>query len=321
MAFRDRSQRGLTLIELMVAVGLLGVVLAMAVRALGDNQRAFLVVDESLQAQQNARVLVGLLESDLRQSGYMMPPGATACGLDETTAPDVLFVSAVDRLRTVDQLTENLLDADLGADVSGLAFPVAAGSRQFTVDSLALDIAADGGDFVEGAGVILIDAAAAFGNTTCGVIEDITGLQITANLVSGFAPGAGADVVAVPAHVYAVDGNGRFTRNGQVVADNVEDFQVAYFFDLNDNRQVEAGEYFGDGIGTDYAASSPSITGAALREVRVNVVVVTSTPDPSNEYQSGQPQATENRTVVNTPDGFRRRTVTTRVRLRNGVEA
>ena len=41
------------------------------------------------------------------------------------------------------------------------------------------------------------------------------------------------DLVVVPAHVYQINGSDELLRDGTVVARNVDDFQVAYFFDAD----------------------------------------------------------------------------------------
>ena len=67
--------------------------------------------------------------------------------------------------------------------------------------------------------------------------------------------------------------------------------------------------------------SAPDYTGEAidhslLRELRFNLVLRTQDEDPRDQIVGAQ-QRTENRTAVATTDGFRRRVVTSTVRIRN----
>ena len=139
--------------------------------------------------------------------------------------------------------------------------------------------------------------------------------------------GLNADVVAVPAHVYTLTPPaggtpGKLRRDGTLLGSDVEDFQVTYFFDLNDDRIVDPGESFSTAGGTadpyaQAAASFPDPT--SLREVQINLVTVTRGDDPNREFTLGAGQVTGNRQAASLPsdDRRRRRVHTARVGLRN----
>ena len=103
----------------------------------------------------------------------------------------------------------------------------------------------------------------------------------------------------------------------------MEDFQLTYFFDLDDDRVVDAGENFGTqrrhgaAVGAHARPNRPDFS--TLREVGINIVTATRDDDPNRHYQIGAGEVTGNRTAGSLPsgDGKRRRVSTARVRVRN----
>ena len=139
-----------------------------------------------------------------------------------------------------------------------------------------------------------------------------------------------APVVAVPAHLYSLTpasgGNpSQLFRDGMLIASDVEDLQVTYFFDLDDDLEVDAGESFGSAGGTaapwELSPATSRPDPSALREVQMNLVTVTRDDDPNRDWTLGIGQATGNRTAasLSTGDGKRRRVYTARVRPRNVI--
>jgi hypothetical protein len=118
-------------------------------------------------------------------------------------------------------------------------------------------------------------------------------------------------LVAVPALEYRIDSN-KFYRNNLLLADGVEDLQVAYFLDSNGNNALDVGEMHGIS-GNNYVAAASDAS--ELRGVRLNIVVRTRSED--ERFTQGLFQATENRAAITTADGYRRRVHTAIVRMRN----
>ena len=112
-------------------------------------------------------------------------------------------------------------------------------------------------------------------------------------------------------------------RNGMVLANEVEDFQVAYFIDSDgDGTVTNDDEYPGSADATN-PYQSRNTDHSDLREIRFNIVVRQRNEDQT--YTEGFQQATENRAAVGAADGFRRRVFQSTVRQRNigyrGVQA
>jgi len=73
-------QRGLTLVELMVALVLAFIVIGAVYRTFTSQQRTYSIQDQVAEAQQNARVAVNILMRDLRMAGYGKPKGDVQIG-------------------------------------------------------------------------------------------------------------------------------------------------------------------------------------------------------------------------------------------------
>jgi Tfp pilus assembly protein PilW len=300
------------------------------------QQKTYVVVDQVTEAQQNLRAVSDLLDRDVRLAGYMVPRQAAVCGHDATTGPDRLFLSNADVIRTVFALEggNEDLGGEYGAPVSGVTnLWTLTSSTTPTLTRNWVDVAADGADFAVNAGVIVVNRRNPSGNVACGTITAIAGNQLTVDwggTTIGTGVGYNADVVAVPAHVYSLTpesaGNpAQLFRDGMLIASDVEDLQVTYFFDLDDDLEVDAGESYATAGGTaqpwQLTPANTRPDPSSLREVQVNVVTVTRDDDPNRDWTLGVGQVTGNRTAgsLSTGDGKRRRVYTARVRPRNVI--
>jgi prepilin-type N-terminal cleavage/methylation domain-containing protein len=327
-----RRRHGFTLVELLVSVAVLGVVLVYLLRTFTVQHRTYAVVDEVSEMQQNARTVADLMARDLRHAGLMVPEGAAVCGIDNASSltgiqdgTDVLFVSDADAI-----MPGTAKVADFGADLpTSVTNVTAPGATTLDVDALvaegtfqaAYDLDADGtndSDFRPGAGVIVADVNDPTRGAACGIVtaQDAAATEIDVTMLTGALRTASvpASLTAVPAHVYAIDDQSRLVRNGDVLAENVDDLQLAYFFDANDNGVEDSGETWGISSKA-YGAAASGLQTDTLRDVRFNLVMRTRYADP--EHGQGQFQVTENSATTPAADGFRRRVHTATVRLRN----
>lgn len=328
----SRTTRAFTLLELLLSMVILGGLIFVMTSAFLVQQRTYVVVDQISEAQQNMRGVTDLIERDVRRAGYMVPRQAAVCGYDATTGPDTLYLSHTDVIRSVFDLEDDNLDlsGNLGAPVTNDTSTFNATGSSFTLQlsRLWVDAAADGDDFAVGDGVIVVNKNNTDQSVACGTITSIAGNNLTVDFgaTSTGAVDLNADVVVIPAIVYVLDTGvspPRLMRNGQMLASGVEDFQVTYFFDQDDDLVVDAGEMFGTATGTNRpweltpAANRPDFT--SLRSLGINIVTATRQNDPNTNYRLGKGQVTGNRTAASlvSIDGKRRRVSSTRVRLRN----
>jgi prepilin-type N-terminal cleavage/methylation domain-containing protein len=367
----QRARRGFSLIELVVSMAVLGLITFFLTDLLVRQSRTYTVVDDVTETQQNLRAITSLLERELRATGFLVPEGAAICGYDTggsgtpDDAPDVVYVTDAEALDPagVTSLTTQ------AADLTGGTFD-GDGVDTLQVSSLVVDanpfydLDGDGvaeSDFLyttnpaRNGGVIVVDRNNPGAGAACGVITDIdvgtSTLTVDFDVATapnapagGAAPdgtplGAGAtDLVVVPAHVYwinpgAAGGPPQLIRDGMVLANDVEDLQLALFYDVDDDGVVDgldpdftpppthsATEY--PGSAADNAEYEPgSWDNSELREVRVTVVARTRAEDPNvladPDLATSVPQGFENRAPGAVPDGFRRRSITLTVQPRN----
>ena len=295
---RPRRSRchGFSLIELMVAMAVLGVVTVFLTDLLVRQSRAYQVVDNVTETQQNLRAIGDLLEHELRVTGFLVSEGAAFCGVDvppgaayPDTTPDVIVVTDAEALDPA-----GVTNQTLGAQVLG-AFAGTGSSETVNVDDVVLDGNAfydtdgDGvadSDFLYGeapqpvrnGGVIVVDRANTDRGVSCGIIRDLdvagdsievdfqlNGASPGGTPLAAVPPGGGIpDVVAIPAHVYWIQ-NGNLVRDGMILAQDVEDLQFAAFYDVDGDDVV-------DGAGTvdppyasslEYPGSRDTLNGVA----------------------------------------------------------
>jgi len=325
-------KRGFTLIELVVGLGLLSVVLLFVFNTFSYQQATHAVVDQISETQQNTQAISRLIERDLRNAGYLVPPGAAACGVDSTSAPDTLFVSDTDAVLPADQLQVQYNGKLLGATLTSLADdPTATGAKTMALDEVTIDGVAtydtdgDGvndSDFRVGGGAILTDTANPGRGVACGIVTAVgitVPYSVTVNFLAMYATAApfAKQLRLVPAHIYQIAAGPppQLLRDGVLLAKDIEDLQVAWFYDDNTNQIVDAGEMRGV-TGVNYDTSA--VDGTKLREVRFDLVARTRANDPRNPADAGIGQARENRaTNVPVADGKHRRVYTATARLRN----
>jgi Tfp pilus assembly protein PilW len=300
------------------------------------QQKTYVVVDQVTEAQQNLRAVSDLVDRDVRLAGFMVPRQAAVCGHDFSAGPDRLYLSNADAIRSVFALEGGNEDlaGDYGAPVSGVTstWTKSGATASVVLTRDWVDVQADGADFAVSAGVILVNRRDPEANVACGTITAIVGSTLTINLGdTSIGPvGLNADVVAVPAHIYSLTPASagvpaQLFRDGMLIASDVEDLQVTYFFDLDDNLEVGAGESFGSSGGTarpwELTPANTRPDPSSLREVQLNLVTVTRDDDPNRDWTLGVGQVTGNRTAasLSTGDGKRRRVYTARVRPRNVI--
>lgn len=319
---------GFTLIEFMVAVGLLGILMVAVMSSFTFQQQTYVVTDQVAEAKQNVRVIADLIERDIRNAGYMVPRTAALCGVDSTNGPDKLYVSDYTQIVSMSALPANQLTTPMGAQLQNIS--VASGVQSSTptleVDRVDIDGIGGGSNFAMDAGVIVGDLNASTTSVACGTVTAVGNIAlpivpISVDMENDTGPlTAGTQLVAVPAIVYEIVGT-TLERNGIPLVENVEDFQVAWFFDLNGDSNVDPGEMIADGVGAADDYDPENLDATLLREVRISIIVRTRDNDPNRSWRQGIGQALENRDpgTVAAQDGMRRRAHTATIRLRNSL--
>jgi prepilin-type N-terminal cleavage/methylation domain-containing protein len=316
---------GFTIIELLIASVLVAVVMIFTMQTFTVNNRTYIKIDSVVDTQQNIRSIASILERDLRHAGMMVPEDAATCGIDNTTAPDLLYISdytAIDpasaigvfdgaRVQAgVNQVNVSPTDTDLTLDT--LVMEPDTPDPSYDTDGNGVNDS----DFRVNGGVIVTDLMDPDRGSACGIVTNVNlgtntiSVEIKSAALGNHGGGAFA-LIAVPALEYRIDTDTLY-RNNLRLADGVEDLQVAYFLDENGNYDLDANELYGiSGNNYDAQASHAS----ELRWSRINIIARTRSED--ERFTQGFFQATENRAAVPGQDGYRRRVHTAIVRMRN----
>jgi prepilin-type N-terminal cleavage/methylation domain-containing protein len=315
---------GFSLIELMVATVLVGILMIFTMQIFTVNNRAYVKTDSVVDTQQSARVIASTLERDLRHAGMMVPEGAAVCGIDNDSGPDRIYISDYTAINT-----GGATGTFNGAEIQNAIDNVSSGPNALNLDSLMIepgtpdpaydtdDNGTNDSDFLEGGGVIVVDLLNLDRGSACGTVTNVNigGEAISVTIVTDPLDTAGGttNLMAVPAIEYRIT-SGALYRNGLKLAESIEDLQFSYLMDLNGDSDIGTGETLGDGTSDDYEADD--YNAADLRGVRFNVVARTRSED--ERFNEGYFQALENRDDPGAGrDGFRRRVHTNTVRLRN----
>lgn len=295
---RDLSRRGFTLVEIMIALGIFAVVIAQAFAVFGAQHATFTGTERAIEVQQDVRLVTDAMLSEVRMAGYMVPKITGIASVDGgTSAADTICVS--DPSKMDDTTVSN---ATARFDRAVVSAAVGAGDSDVTVQSLNVDGDIGGtADFAVGEGIIIADGT----SSHCAKITGILGntISFTPDTPAGFSanPGSGR---AAPAIVYQVVGSS-LMRNGLRLSTEVEDVQIQFGIDSDNDGQLSAGEYVNDLNGSDPLK---------LLAVRLSVVARADREDESLK-SSGRP-AVANRTA-GAPDGYRRRHITASLLPRN----
>lgn len=87
-----RNHRGISLVEMLIALGLTGIVSASVLKAYMTQHKNYMIQDDITTIQQNARASVDELSRQLRMAGYALPLGLPSLGASDTN-PDTITIT------------------------------------------------------------------------------------------------------------------------------------------------------------------------------------------------------------------------------------
>ncbi len=179
MVNADRREAGFSLVELLVAVALMGVVLVYLMQSFSAQHRTYVMVDQVTEAQQNLRAISDLLEREIRLAGFMVDEGGAVCGVDAVNGADTFFVSDASAIDPT-----NAIQPTFGARLTAASAP-ASGTVTVNLDAgdtIVLDgqpaYDTDGNgvndsDFRVGAGAIVYDRNNPARGAACGTVTAV----------------------------------------------------------------------------------------------------------------------------------------------------
>jgi len=252
-----RKNQGITLIELLVALVISGVVVGAVYRTFIGQQKTFTVQEQVVDMQQNVRAGIGRMMREIRMAGFgnvaMVLPGVTVNGktFNNVVNPNVPAAGAVTILSGMGSATITAVPA----------------SNQITVSSL-----------TDSQGNTLFDKGnkkyVSIGGVESYTITDIIGntLTLSGNLTYSHTVGTPVfGIRAISFQVGSVNGIQTLLRDEntgagwQPLLDNIENLQFTYL-DLNGN---------------------PTANPPDIRIVRVTLRATTNTSDPDYKTDGG----------------------------------
>jgi prepilin-type N-terminal cleavage/methylation domain-containing protein len=290
------NQRGFTTVELMVALVVMAFVVSQLLFSYTTQQRNYMEHERVIETQEEVRLISDLILSDLRMAGFMVPKGAGVGSIDGgTTGSDVICMSdpSIMSSTVLDTATSRFSAADPTSAMS-------VGATSVTLSASSMDIDGDGDDdFSVGQGILISTGT----EVHCAVITAVSSGTVTFDTATSAAFPVNSWVV--PALVYRITG-GQLRRNNVVLSGTVEDIQIEFGVDADDDGEVEAGEF-----------PVYDLTGDDLTKVYTARLYITSAvTDPASTFQ-GQFEAASNRNAASTPDTSKRRRVISDALLRN----
>jgi prepilin-type N-terminal cleavage/methylation domain-containing protein len=311
-----RNQRGFTLVELMIAMVLSTIMIALSMQIAVIVLTGYRTHRQLVGVQRSARGTLDLIADRVRNSSAGVPTGnivdADGCTarralevVNSTSGPDELYVmgaagGVLTSIRTEFTHTDATIELTDGS-------ALAAGDLVLVTD------------FTKGHIVRLtstpVDNGSSWTASVDAVCSGVTfdysqGALVIRAAVNHFYVD---DVDGVPTMFVDDDGDG--PDEAQPVAEGVEDFQVAVGVDSNgDGTVTDAGnstdEWFYNNSGD---ADPPTVLSKPWRALRVTVTARTTTEDTVD--WSSRPAAEDR--IAGADDGFKRRTVSTSIEIRN----
>lgn len=291
---------GFSLIELLVGMTISAVVMVQVLGLLFSQVRLSTDHKRLVNSQEDARLIADLVLDDAATAGFMLPAIVATASVDGgANSPDRFCTSdpSVMNESRIDDATSRFTGASLLGAVAGAAWVI----QVLPAD---MDVDGDGDrDFGIGSGIVLSNGTRSHCARIVGIVNGFIAFEPP--VPNAFAmPALGA--LAVPAVVFEVSGTS-LLRNNQLVATDVEDFQIEYAVDTNGDGQIGGGEFPINGL-----------DGAAVANVRgVQISVLTRTSLEEEEHTGPGRQKVANRVAASSGDGYRRRLATTMTALRN----
>ena len=326
-AARLRDERGHSLVELMFGLGIALAAIAAGYTVASTSDKASVVNDQTAQLQQNVRIAMNLVSSDIKTAGYGMTGAVGACAQAIVPADNQQQVPVV------------------GPDAVSLVTPTPVGTLAAQATAPFSTITLGAGSVAnfssEGFGV---GSVLSIGGATPATVNAVAGDSLTLAATVGLPVvyPSGTQIFWLRCVTYSIgttsaacSGNAPcLLRNGSAVAEGIEDLQLAYACDgcvaaingavadgIIDDQNGTSTFDTADFVSNNSWATAP-MTADKIRMVRITVVGRQPRQDPNwhgtapTTVENHDPTADTGYTLA-TYQQFRRRILTRTVQARN----
>ena len=345
------SNKGYTLVEVMIAVTI-GLILVLAASASYIAQNRSSVAQESVsEINTQSKIAIDLISNEIRSAGF-----GISVELNEEPVNNITsIITPVDNTNQPDAITivggfrfiGTLWPAGGGAVICPAS--VTAGTNMVKIKYSGTD-----GPNLTDKSYLSIDGIETVQVSACtigaGGICDSDDITLDRQLSQDFplqdssvggtcnAGGAANCVAGRPVYLieditFCIDGNGtlrRLRRNADpaactapatsdndAIAENIEDFQIAYAVDLDDDGLANDQDGSGSFDSGDFLDGAAVADPDTIKAVRINVLAMSDRADKDYTGLGNPPAVIENRNHNSTNDDFRRRWWQTVTTIRN----
>ncbi len=306
---RLSTDRGVTLVELMIAIVIGMILIGSIYGTYISQQRSFTAQDQVAEMNSTSKISLDMIVNNIRETGFGVPDDLTGVSRSGCASGINGFTQKINWADGGTTSTDQITILGGFRLVGNIFSAVSSGSTTLVLDdtSTLTPYQADK-SYITIAGISFAIVTAIAGNN----------LTLQTGLDTSYP--AGVPVYLVENVTYQVV-NGELQKvrrlagagcgtisDTDVIAENIEDFQIAYGYDTNSNGVIDAGEFY----------NVPPATDRLLR-IRVNILARTARPDLNFQGQGNPPAAIENRNHAATNDNFRRRWWQMEVDLRNPI--
>jgi len=277
MVTKSRKDKGVTLIELLIALVLSAMIIAALYRTFVSQQRSYAVQEQVADMQQNARVAINRIMREIKMAGFggigwVLTGGVNGPTEVITTPPsknNIINNSSVTIVGGFKQIKDGNGNPILVTSASGTSVTLGKASSEF-----------------DGPAHRYISIGGVESNT----VHSRTGAVLTLDnpLTKNHQPGTPVFKIQALTYSLGLSGGKMCLRRNEntgggafAVAENIESLQFEYFD----------------------ASGNPTTIPADVRMIRVTLTAKTDLPDPELGKAGG--------------DGFRRRTISSNIQIRN----
>lgn len=303
---RLSTNSGFTLIELMIAVVIGMIIIGATYATYISQQRSFTAQDQVAEMNSTSKIALDMIANDIREAGLGVPAAGTyningfITVITSTDggagSPDSITI--LGGFRKAGTLCSNSAGIAISPNDTQLVLVPPAGSSTLgninTTDKKNISIGGLSFGIVIGGGGA--STTITLQNPIGRAYPKYTDLNGNGNCDDG----EGVPVYLVEDITYQVVGNQLQRVRGfdtDVIAENIEDFQIVYGFDANEDGVIDPGEWVNTLASVD----------SRLRRIRVNILARPARPDPNYEGQGNPPDMIENRDLTAIPNDSRRR--------------